>query len=623
MTRQTEPNNAITQYAYSGLVYTVTNALNQTRTETKNSQGLHDGLNRLTSSEIFGSPAKTVTYNAIGNIVTKSDVGTYTYPTTGSARPHAVASIAGSLTTSFTYDANGNMLTGNARTLTWTSFNMPATIARGASTAAFTYDPEYNRIKQTTPDGATHYLWDSASGVNIEKFIGSGGSTQWSNYVFASGQMVAVFYERTPGPSATRYFHKDPLGSLAVITDEAGAVSERLAYDSWGKRRHPNGADDPGEAITSQANRGYTGHEHLEEVGLVHMNGRIYEPLVARFMSSDPIVQDPFSTQSLNRYSYVMNNPMAHTDPTGFFAEGLGLDFGFGYGSAWDYAYGYTTYYSPVWNVMLYQPEIQPSQPVYSKGITSARGTGASESSFFADAVAVINRYVDAVKMTPAEFAWEMTAGAGLYKSGHLAAQRGGWGYVEAAVFYTFGAAEQAVAYSGFVIGPQGGAATVAMVGGIKITTKMALRVGGKIIDDVSSLGVKAEKTSGSKSLLPGEGSVGTFDNLLVAGVKGDDITPHHIPSANHMAQHGVSKGDGIAINMEHPVPGSAGRHRSTFTFGTQADVNLTPRQALGRGIWDARGIYQLDELYGPRIRSSLQDVIRQNRAANPGLFDK
>jgi hypothetical protein len=61
------------------------------------------------------------------NDVSKSDVGTYTSPSTGSARPHAVASIAGSLTTSFTYDANGNMLTGAARTLTWTSFNMPAT----------------------------------------------------------------------------------------------------------------------------------------------------------------------------------------------------------------------------------------------------------------------------------------------------------------------------------------------------------------------------------------------------------------------------------------------------------------------------------------------------------------
>jgi filamentous hemagglutinin len=74
---------------------------------------------------------------------------------------------------------------------------------------------------------------------------------------------------------------------------------------------------------------------------------------------------------------------------------------------------------------------------------------------------------------------------------------------------------------------------------------------------------------------------------------------------------------------MEQPFPGSGGRHRATFTYGTQADLNLTSRQALGQGIWDARRIYQQDGLYGPGIRSSLQDVIRQNRAANPGLFDK
>jgi hypothetical protein len=130
-------------------------------------------------------------------------------------------------------------------------------------------------------------------------------------------------------------------------------------------------------------------------------------------------------------------------------------------------------------------------------------------------------------------------------------------------------------------------------------------------------------KSGAGKSLLPSEGAVGTYDDLIAAGTKGDNITPHHIPSANHMAQHSVSKGDGIAINMEQPFPGSGGRHRATFTYGTQADLNLTPRQALGQGVRDARRIYQQDGLYGPGIRSSLQDVIRKNRAANPGLFKK
>lgn len=88
------------------------------------------------------------------------------------------------------------------------------------------------------------------------------------------------------------------------------------------------------------------------------------------------------------------------------------------------------------------------------------------------------------------------------------------------------------------------------------------------------------------------------------------------------MKQHGVSKGDGIAINMEHPHPGAGGRHRQTFTYGSRADEALSPRDALGRGVRDAKRIYEQEGLYGPDIRRALQDLIEQNRRANPGLFD-
>ena len=123
--------------------------------------------------------------------------------------------------------------------------------------------------------------------------------------------------------------------------------------------------------------------------------------------------------------------------------------------------------------------------------------------------------------------------------------------------------------------------------------------------------------------LLPGEGDVGTYRDLVNAGTKGDDITPHHIPSANHMKQHGVSKGDGISINMEHSHPGSGGRHRETFTYGTRADDALSPRDALARGVLDTKRIYEAHGLYGPEIRRALQELILRNKEANPGLFDK
>jgi hypothetical protein len=116
-----------------------------------------------------------------------------------------------------------------------------------------------------TPEGTTLYL--DAFGVHVELF--SASISQWNEYLVAGGQMVGVRFERSDSTVTTRYFHPDHLGSIAVITDEAGAVAERLSYDAWGKRRFPNGADDPSGSITSQTTVGFTGQEELADVGLV------------------------------------------------------------------------------------------------------------------------------------------------------------------------------------------------------------------------------------------------------------------------------------------------------------------------------------------------------------------
>jgi RHS repeat-associated protein len=97
-----------------------------------------------------------------------------------------------------------------------------------------------------------------------------------------------------------RYFHHDHLGSVAAVTDGiTGAVIERLAYDPWGKRRYPNGAADTSDALLGlTTDRGFTMHEHLDEMGVIHMNGRVYDPLIGRFMSADPLIPRPYHLQS-------------------------------------------------------------------------------------------------------------------------------------------------------------------------------------------------------------------------------------------------------------------------------------------------------------------------------------
>lgn len=142
---------------------------------------------------------------------------------------------------------------------------------------------------------------------------------RWNDYLSVGNVKVGVrFTDVAPQTVTTRYFHTDHLGSIAVITNEAGAVVERLSYDAWGKRRFPNGADDPAGSIESLTTRGFTGHEELDSVGLVHMNGRVYDPLVARMISPDPTIPDALNGQAWNRYSYVGNDPLTFTDPNGY-----------------------------------------------------------------------------------------------------------------------------------------------------------------------------------------------------------------------------------------------------------------------------------------------------------------
>ncbi len=147
----------------------------------------------------------------------------------------------------------------------------------------------------------------------------SAAGTEQRHYVYANGTAIAQHSINPSGTSSTRYFYRDHLGSVTLIADESGSVTERLSYDANGKRRFASGADDPSNTLVGSAtDLGFTGHEQLEENGLIHMNGRLYDPRIARFVSADPTAPSRVSGQALNRYAYVLNNPFVYVDPTGF-----------------------------------------------------------------------------------------------------------------------------------------------------------------------------------------------------------------------------------------------------------------------------------------------------------------
>jgi uncharacterized protein RhaS with RHS repeats len=111
----------------------------------------YDALKRLTSSTVSQSPmplSKTFTYDPIGNLLSKSDVGAYSYPAPGSPQPHAVMGVSGgNISTTFTYDQNGNQISGLGRSIVFTSYNKPASITQGTRTVSFLDDTKHQRFK--------------------------------------------------------------------------------------------------------------------------------------------------------------------------------------------------------------------------------------------------------------------------------------------------------------------------------------------------------------------------------------------------------------------------------------------------------------------------------------------
>lgn len=121
---------------------------------------------------------------------------------------------------------------------------------------------------------------------------------------------------------ATYYVMTDHLGSVLQIIDTAHKPVANYSYSDWGVR-NIRSRDLTNASWVEYFNRGYCGHEHLPEFSLVNMGARIYDPIDMRFISPDPMVQDPTLPQNFNRYSYCLNNPINYTDPTG---EILGID---------------------------------------------------------------------------------------------------------------------------------------------------------------------------------------------------------------------------------------------------------------------------------------------------------
>jgi RHS repeat-associated protein len=229
------------------------------------------------------------------------------------------------------YDANGNTTSRNGLTQSWASFGLPtllqATVNGSTYSSQFSYGPDHERYKQsaTYSNGTESTVY---AGGLLEKVTAStlGNKTDYRHYVQTPSGKLIVAYRNSDGSSSIDYVLSDHLGSSDAIVSgsgsNAGGLLVQESFDAYGKRRASNwSAGSPGSgdyaAIATSTRKGFTSAEELDNIGLVHMNGRVYDPTVGRFLSADPIIGSLTDSQLTNPYAYVGNRPLITTDPSG------------------------------------------------------------------------------------------------------------------------------------------------------------------------------------------------------------------------------------------------------------------------------------------------------------------
>jgi len=323
-TTSTETQNASFSYDSSGNLYQRSNnAISESFT--------YDNLSRVKTASTQGltSGARLINYDydALGNIVTKSDVSDnngYFYAENG-AGVHAVSRVVkdGS-TINYGYDVKGNMTSRNNATINYAVFNKPLSITKPGSQTNFRYNPDreqYYRLSNANGTVTEHFYY----GAGTFEVVKQGEQIREKTYV---GDFLVHNKVRQVGSLAggsdVRYLHRDHIGSVEAITDENGTILTRMAFDPYGSRRKADWEN--ADAAFNSAlpattfnttDRGFTNHEHIDAFGLIQTSGRLYDPVIGRFVSPDDFVQYFESSQSYNRYSYVLNNPLSHTDESG------------------------------------------------------------------------------------------------------------------------------------------------------------------------------------------------------------------------------------------------------------------------------------------------------------------
>lgn len=273
----------------------------------------YDGLNRLTqaSNNKNSDAAFDMSYYENGNIKSLSGVGDFKY---GSKRPYAIDTLSLSDRASSTYP-------NICHRIDYNGMNRPTYFENDSYSAQLKYDDGGFRTKMT--------LRSIANGSTIsEKFYfankyetDSRTGAYFSEWIFLNGDAYSApaVYAKRNDKWNIYYIVRDYLGSINQVLAKDGTILQDLRYNPWGRVCEVDNYELTaiGEEPQLILGRGFTGHEHLPEFGLINMNARLYDSFLGRFLAVDPYVQMPDFSQNFNRYTYALNNPLSYTDENG------------------------------------------------------------------------------------------------------------------------------------------------------------------------------------------------------------------------------------------------------------------------------------------------------------------